>query len=120
MKNLRILIVDDEVIIRETLRELLEIEGASVVEADNGNTAFALIQKRKFDLIISDVRMPVCSGTDLLKKIRAYDKKAPEIILISGFTDLTNEKAMDLGASGFLMKPQVMANLKELISDIMD
>jgi YesN/AraC family two-component response regulator len=118
MKNLKILIVDDERMIRDTLREVLELEGATVEEADNGDTAFTLIKSKKFDLIISDVRMPVCSGTDLLKKLRAYEGKAPEIILISGFTDLTNARAIELGASGFLMKPDLMANLKELIFDI--
>lgn len=118
MKNLKILVVDDERMIRDTLREVLELEGAIVEEADNGETAFRLIKIKKYDLIISDVRMPVCSGTDLVKKLRAYEGKAPEIILISGFTDLTNAKAVELGASGFLMKPKLMANLKELILDL--
>ena len=120
MNNLKILVVDDEQIVRETLREQFELEGAVVSEAENGNIAFDLIQKNSYDLVVADVRMPECSGVELLEKIRAYSGNAPEVIMISGFTDLTIERARELGAKGLLMKPEAMANLKEMILETLE
>ena len=62
LNGVRVLIVDDERLIRETLSELLQLDGAVVTEASDGNTAFDLIQAYDFHVVLSDIRMPECSG----------------------------------------------------------
>jgi len=115
LKNIRILIVDDESMIRDVFMETLGLYGAICSEASNGKEAFDKILTEKFDLILSDVRMPVCSGVELLKMIQAHDGKTPQIMMMSGFSDLTDSKSKELGAIGLFMKPTQMSALIEAI-----
>jgi CheY-like chemotaxis protein len=100
-----VLVVDDEPLLREIVRTLIEDEGGSVIEAFDGDSAFALLQAQKVDLVISDVRMPILSGAELARKIRATDPKVPVIILITGFSDLDIETAKKIGVRTILSKP---------------
>jgi YesN/AraC family two-component response regulator len=117
LDNYNILLVDDDSYILETLRNHLELEGAKIETAENGKVALEKLQTRKFDCIISDIRMPEMSGTDLLAVVRETVMPAPRMILMSAFTDLTVDGAKDLGAHGLYLKPQHIANLFELILD---
>jgi CheY-like chemotaxis protein len=100
-----VLVVDDEPFLREIVRTLIEDEGGSVIEAFDGDSAFALLQAQRVDLVISDVRMPILSGAELARKIRANDPKIPVIILITGFSDLDIEAAKKIGVRTILSKP---------------
>ncbi len=119
LKNLKILIVDDEELIRDVFVETLELYGAKCSEASNGNEAFEKIQKENFDFVISDVRMPECSGIKLLENMHSQTTKMPQIIMMSGFSDLTNDRAKELGAIGLFMKPTKMNSLIETIKGCM-
>jgi len=78
----RILIVDDEKSVRETLREMLEYEGYEVVEADSGLQALDLFSQQSFDVVLCDIKMPGMDGMELLEKIlQSYDIP---VIMISG------------------------------------
>ncbi|MAX66147.1 MAG: response regulator [Bacteriovoracaceae bacterium] len=110
-----ILLVDDEALLRDTMRTHLEIEGVIVEEASNGQQAFDLIQEKDFDIILSDIRMPECSGVELLKLIRNSSEKTPPVVLMSAFTDISAQKAKDLGAIGMFLKPDNINYLKELL-----
>ena len=112
-----ILLVDDDTYILDTLRTHLELEGAMCETAENGKLALEKLQYRKFDCIISDIRMPEMSGTDLLAVVRETVMPAPRMILMSAFTDLTVDSAKSLGAHGLYLKPQHIANLFEMILD---
>lgn len=118
--NRKFLIVDDEQIILDVFCEILELHGAKVDTAKNGNVAFEKIINNKFDLIISDVRMPECSGITLLQKLQKVDVKLPPIVMVSAFSDLSNARAKELGAIGLFPKPGAMENLKEIIWDILE
>ena len=111
------MIVDDDPEIRETLKDNLELYGANCEEAEDGLIAFEKIKNNTFDFVISDIRMPKASGIDLLNMIRDYKEKAPKVIMMSAFTDLTVEGAKQLGALGLYLKPSNMEVLLELISD---
>ena len=115
LSSKRILIVDDEDTLRETLMDYLELQGASVLEARNGNEAFDIIQNGGIDLVLSDIKMPECSGIELLKKVQTYERKTPPIIMMSGFTDFSESQIKDLGAKAMFMKPGTLSQLKELI-----
>lgn len=115
LENISILVVDDDPLICQTIKMKLEIDGAKVTLAPNGLIAFELIQKREFNVVLSDVRMPECSGVDLLNKIKDAEIKAPPIILMSGFKDLSPGDAKGLGAKAMIFKPNALEDLKELI-----
>lgn len=118
-KDKRILVVDDEPMVRETLTDTLTTYGATVIQAENGNQAWDIIYDMELDLILSDVRMPECSGIDLLKKIRSSNKTMPPIIMISAFQDLSVDQMKELGARDFILKSSDSRRIIELISEIL-
>ena len=112
----RILIVDDELLIRQTLTDFLQLHGAVISTADDGNKAFELIKAYDYDIVLSDIRMPECSGVDLLKRIREErTKKTPPVLLMSAFTDISLAKAKELGAKGMFLKAEDSHYLKDLL-----
>jgi CheY-like chemotaxis protein len=116
-----ILVVDDEADLREILRDELIFEGAEVFEAANGREAMAHLAKRKFDAVLSDIRMPGGDGATLAREIREKHPSQPVIILITGFADLHSEEAFGLGADGYVTKPfhleELKMNLLRLLKD---
>ncbi len=101
----KILVVDDEESIREFLEIMLKKEGYEVTLAEDGLKAKELVQKKSFDMIISDLQMPNMTGIELLKFIR---QNYPEILfmMITAFgTTETAVEAMKMGAYDYLTKP---------------
>ena len=116
LNGVRVLIVDDEKIIRDTLGELLELDGAVVSQASDGNEAFEMIKAYNYNVVLSDIRMPECSGVDLLKRVRAEKKELmPPILLMSAFTDISTDKAKEMGAKGMFIKAEDSKYLKEML-----
>jgi CheY-like chemotaxis protein len=118
LSNLKILVVDDDDLLRETLVDILEIDNAIVEEANNGVIAFDMIKKNTYDVVLTDIRMPSCSGIELLEMIKAYDGRTPQIILMTAFSDISEKKAKELGATALFLKPAKIAEIKELILEI--
>jgi DNA-binding NtrC family response regulator len=100
-----ILVVDDEEMLREILAEELMGRGATVFCAENGASALSLVRQRKFDAVISDVRMPGGDGISLIKSIREELLVKPKVFLCSGFNDLSKEDARDMGVIEIFGKP---------------
>ena len=115
LKGVSILVVEDEVDLREIIAEILMSEGAVVSQAENGNRAFALLQKNDFDVVISDVRMPGGDGVDLLHCIDKNIPLKPKIFLCSGYNDLSPGDATKLGVIEMFSKP---FNLTSMITSI--
>jgi len=108
-ENLKILIVDDDEDVRTFIADSFAEAGFHVSMAKSGFEALSLCEKNnfKFDIIITDIRMPDGSGIELLDTIRAklQGDEAPVIMCISGFTDLSVESAYHKGADAFFVKP---------------
>lgn len=105
MNNNRILVLDDEEIIRQLLKETLSARGYEVETAADGKTALELIKKSIFDLLITDVKMPGMSGLDVLREIKKTNPYL-EVIVVTGYP--TIEAAVDaikMGAYDFICKP---------------
>src|SRR5687767_8422261 len=114
MANL--LIVDDELGMRQFLTHLLQREGHTVRVAENGNEAMAQLRQQAPDLIISDIRMPDMTGVDLL---RAAKEMLPEVemIMMTAFANVdTAREAFLLGAYDFVQKPFDNDLLKETVT----
>jgi putative nucleotidyltransferase with HDIG domain len=114
----KILIVEDDEILRETLASILD-KKYLVVETLNGAEAKKLITLTQFDLILSDVQMPFCTGVELLQWVK--ENHPTKFILMTGFAHiLETHKAQELGADDFLAKPFSNADLKDKIDALID
>ncbi|MET7765027.1 response regulator [Streptomyces sp. NPDC005336] len=101
----RVVIAEDEALIRLDLKEMLEEEGYSVVgEAGDGETAVALAQEHRPDLVILDVKMPVLDGISAAERIAA-ERIAPVLMLTAFSQRELVERARDAGAMAYLVKP---------------
>jgi DNA-binding NtrC family response regulator len=105
MEKNRILVVDDESVIREGLRRVLASGGYSVETFSSGPPAVARMAENFFDLVITDLKMPGMSGIDVLKQIKALQPEVP-IIMITGYSTVdTAVEAMKNGAVDYVAKP---------------
>jgi two-component system response regulator PilR (NtrC family) len=100
-----ILIAEDEVVLRESLAELLTSEGYRVLEAGNGKEALALASSEPVDVVLSDVRMPEMDGMALLEALQEMAPELPVVMLTAFGTVGDAVSAMQAGASDYLLKP---------------
>uniref|UniRef100_UPI003FF14C80 sigma-54-dependent transcriptional regulator n=1 Tax=Candidatus Cryptobacteroides bacterium TaxID=3085639 RepID=UPI003FF14C80 len=102
---MKILIVDDERAIRNSLSEILSDEGYNVEVAEDGPTAIEMAEKERYDVIFCDIKMPNMEGTEVLEKLRK-DGIDSAIIMISGHGDIeTAVECIKKGAFDFIQKP---------------
>src|SRR3954452_25216168 len=101
----RILVVDDEIDIRESLETLLDLEGYSVELAVDAGDAWRKLDKSSYDLILLDLMMPDRSGMDLLKDIRGRDTQTPVIMLTAYGSVEVAVRALKNGANDYFPKP---------------
>ncbi|MBU2511852.1 response regulator [bacterium] len=108
----RLLIVDDELDIREMLSRHYRFKGFEVDLAGNGREALEILSKKRIEIVISDIMMPQMDGVELLKEIRIHYPMV-RIIMITGYVTLDNALAcMGNGAETLVFKP--LMELKEL------
>ena len=111
---MKILIVDDEEMIRGVLREYVEFEGNEAEEASNGMDAVKLCKERDYDLILMDVMMPKLDGFSAVKEIKKY-KDVPVIMLSARGEEYDKLFAFELGVDDYVTKPfspkEVMARI---------
>ncbi len=112
----KILIVDDEKLLREVLRDGFVDCGANVAEAENGNRALEMLKKERFDAVISDVKMPGGDGIFLMGKIKEQGGDKPKCFLCSGF-DFNSEQIRAMGVVKVFSKPFNEQEILEIVSD---
>ncbi len=100
-----ILIVDDEVGVRELLTDALGLAGYDTLEAKDGMSALTLIRKQKPDLLIIDINMPVMDGLELLERVRAGKNQVPAIMLTARKDRTDVARGLRLGADDYVTKP---------------
>lgn len=111
---MRILVVDDEELIREVIKEYSLNEGYEVDEAENGEVALNLIEKNNYDLVIMDVMMPEMDGLTAIKELKEI-KNIPVIILSARKEEYDKLQGFDIGVDDYVTKP---FSPKELIARI--
>ena len=116
----KILIVDDEVSIRQTLQDVLEEEGYSAIAEESGEAALRRLDTQPCDVVLLDVWLPRMDGLEVLQKIREAEN-APEVIMISGHGTIeTAVRATKLGAFDFLEKPLSIEKILILVKNALD
>lgn len=101
----RILLVDDFPSHRNMFRLMLAREDVSIMEARNGCEALEILDKEEFDLLVTDIEMPILNGFDLMKAVKEKDKhKDMPVVVISAHTQYQNE-ALGLGVKKYILKP---------------
>lgn len=104
-KKARILVVDDEEVVRYSYARTLSGQHCEVQAAENGQEALQLLGHRNFDLVLLDLRMPGLDGLTVLKAIK-HQWPDSEVIVITGFPSVESAKqAVPLGAYDYLAKP---------------
>ena len=115
MDPLRILVVDDEKDVRDTLSEMIESLGYEVAMAENGVKALDRVRTERIDLIITDLSMPEMSGLDLIVEAKRVSPNIP-IAVISAYGNVENTTyALTRGAFSFIAKPFKMLQIKDMI-----
>jgi CheY-like chemotaxis protein len=110
----RVLIVDDDADLAESLAEILLDQGCDVAIAEHGQEAVERSCAQDFDVIFMDVRMPVMNGVDSFFAIRSL-KPAARIVLMTGFGEAFVQRAIEAGAEGPLYKPFAIEEMLALI-----
>lgn len=115
MSNGRLLVVEDEELMRSILRRLLEGEGYEVYTADSAENALQLFSEHTFDVVLSDIKMAGIDGIELLDRIKAIDEQAMVIIMTAYSSVDTAIAALRKGAYDYVTKPFVNEDLLQTI-----
>jgi two-component system chemotaxis response regulator CheY len=120
--DLYALVVEDSPTMRQLICFALKrIKGLAIVEADDGVDALKKIAGQKFDIILTDINMPIMDGLKLVSRVRSQDstKSIPIVIITTEGASEDRQRALALGANAYITKPiqapQVIAKVKELL-----
>lgn len=121
----RILIIDDEPLVRAVLRSILERHGHTVMEAPDGRAGLALWHQTPSDLVLTDMFMPECDGIEVIRQLTRVWPQAKIIAMTGGakngdFTSTVAPAALRLGAQHMLLKPFTKQTLLAVISTVLN
>jgi len=120
MDNASILVVDDDKGTRESLSEILNLDGYHTEIAENGQKAIKLLGEKEYDVILTDLKMPMADGLDVLKYVKRSNS-ITEVILFTGFGTIKNAvEAMKAGAYDYILKPLQIEEMKIVIQKALE
>lgn len=124
MAGIRALIVDDSSVMRKIVERCLRQAGldlSQVSEASNGVEALALLNEHEFDLILSDINMPVMDGLELVRNIQSMEKAKgiPVVMITTEGGEKHVVEALSLGAKGYIRKPFTADQVKEHVVPVL-
>lgn len=120
MSFLKILVADDEPLIRNFIRETLQRKNFEVILAENGEKAIEFLTKEDFDIVFSDMKMPKKTGMEVLEKAKNLSSP-PVVILMTAFGSIENAvEAMQKGAFTYLIKPFSVESIETIIEKVVD
>ena len=116
----KILVVDDDPGMRDTLEAVLSADDYKVSTAANGKDAIDILERSKFDILLLDLKMPDCKGTELLPKIKKLDPDNIVIMMTAYGTIKTAVEAVKLGAYDFITKPFELEEIRMIIQKALE
>lgn len=117
MASKPILIVDDEAIVRESIRDWFKDAGYEVLTAETGEEALEMVNKQDFSVIVLDIRLPGQTGISVLKQVKALKPEIKSVIITAYPTEELLNEAKMLGAIDYLVKPIAPDDLEKLIHE---
>jgi two-component system nitrogen regulation response regulator NtrX len=116
----RLLVIDDEAAIRDSLRMILEYEGYDVIGAPSGQEGISLFERESPDMVFLDIKMPGMDGMEVLGRIKALNDQVPVVIISGHGTVATAVEATKLGAFDFIEKPLASERILLIIRNGLD
>lgn len=114
----RILVVDDEPLVCDAVKMMLEFDGHDVATASNGKAALAVLEQGSVDLVITDFEMPGMKGDELAAAIKARDPLQP-VVMITAYAEMLQASGNPLTGVDFVIsKPFLLENLREAIAKV--
>ena len=101
----KVLVVDDDPVVRKSFDRVLSGKGYAVITAENGEEALRKLNEEKYDLVYTDIRMPGISGLEVAEQVKARKPWTPVVIITGYGTDAAEARAKAAGVSGFVHKP---------------
>jgi len=115
---MKILLLEDEAMLRSSIKEFLEALGSEVDDFFDGGEALAALRENVYDVLVVDINVPTLNGYELLEEVRIKDKNLP-VIFVTAMTDIDDiTKAYNLGCSDYLKKPFKLEELWLRINQI--
>jgi len=115
-----ILIVDDDALIRETVRKILELDGYEIMEAQDGSRVLEVLAANRIDLLLTDILMPGWNGLRTISEVRRYNSDMKIVAMSgSGASCIHLDDASKLGADAAIAKPFTPSELRALIAGVM-
>jgi len=116
----RILVVDDEEIVRNYVSRALASRGFGIETAVNGAAAIAAVEKESFDAVICDLKMPDLRGEEVIKKIKTLRPSARVIVITGSVSDVSNPIAPGVQVEGFLIKPFGIGEIRDMVEKVLN
>ena len=118
LQRRRILVVDDEPFVCDAVKMMLNFDGHEVETANNGKDALAMLDKAKFDVVITDFSMPAMKGDELAAIIKSRSPEQP-VVMITAYAEMLRSSGNPLNGVDFVIsKPFLLENLREAIAKV--
>jgi CheY-like chemotaxis protein len=115
----KVLVVDDDPVVRKSFDRVLTSKGYAVITAENGEEALRKLSEEKYDVVYSDIRMPGMSGLEVAEEIKARQPWTPVVIITGYGTDAAEARAKAAGVTSFLHKPLSPEAIEDSARDAM-
>ncbi len=115
----KILVVDDEEIVRNYAKRALASRGYSITTAVNGVGALLAVVKEEFDAVICDLKMPDLRGEEVIRRIKALRPATRVIVITGSVSDITPPIAPGVEVDGFLIKPFGINELRDMVTKVL-
>jgi putative two-component system response regulator len=119
-KNLKVLIVEDDALLRVELESILSVVFDDIVFAVDGEDGFQKYQESKFDFIVTDIYMPNLNGLEMAKKIRESNDKIPIVILSANSDPQFFIESIKIGVAGYILKPLDFEQMYHVLYDTIE
>jgi len=115
----KVLVVDDDPVVRKSFDRVLSSKGYAVITAENGEEALTKLSQEKYDVVYTDIRMPGMSGLEVAEKVKARQPWTPVVIITGYGNDAAEARAKAAGVANFLHKPLSPALIEGSAQDAM-
>ena len=119
-RSSRILVVDDELVVREVVRNVLDKPGLYLVDAADGEQAMALLLKEPFDVLICDKNLPGITGLDVIRCAKAVDENIGVLLITAYASRESAEEAMAIGVDDYIVKPFELSDMEQKVDEVIE